>query len=61
MLKYGVESANFNKIKNSSYGYRELVNKLRPFVTDKNGNLIKGDVLKIANKWFILKINLLVS
>lgn len=47
---FDVESTNFNKIKYGGYGYRELVSKLRPFVTDKDGKLIEGDVLKIAHE-----------
>lgn len=47
---FDVESTNFNKIKYGGYGYKELVNKLRPFVTDKNGNLLENDVLKIAHE-----------
>ncbi|MBP3716490.1 MAG: hypothetical protein J6I79_03190 [Paludibacteraceae bacterium] len=47
---FGTKSAHFNTIKYAGYGYKELVNKLRPFVTDKNGNLLENDVLKIAHE-----------
>ena len=47
---FDTKSAHFNTIKYAGYGYKELVNKLRPVVTDTKGNLFEDAILKIAKE-----------